>query len=58
MSTDIITQNNIHIEPYIKIFNKINIFVEIYNKNINESECVIPTLEQNGATVYNILLDS
>jgi hypothetical protein len=34
-----------------KIFSKFNIYVEIFNKSINESDCVIPMLETNGAIV-------
>lgn len=34
-----------------KIFQNLNIFVEIFNNNINQSDCVIPKLKENGAMV-------
>jgi hypothetical protein len=33
------------------IFKGMNIFVEIYNNGINQSDCVVPILEEKGAIV-------
>ncbi len=41
-----------------KIFRDLNVYVEIFNKNINESDCVIPILETNGANVWDYKIDS
>ena len=41
-----------------KFFSDLNIYVEIFNKNINESDCVIPILESYGANVWDNKIDS
>ena len=41
-----------------KIFSKVNIYVEIFNKSMNDSDCVIPMLESNGAIVIYSKPDS
>jgi hypothetical protein len=46
------SDSNVLQDDKSKIFDKINIYVEIFNKNTNESDCVIPTLESNGAIVF------
>ncbi len=33
------------------IFSNLNIFVEIFNNGVNQSDCVIPILEEYGAIV-------
>jgi hypothetical protein len=46
------SDSNILQDDISKIFDKVNVYVEIFNKNMNESDCVIPMLETNGATVF------
>ncbi len=40
------------------IFSGLNIFVEIFNNGKNQSDCVIPILEENGAIVHKKIIKS
>jgi hypothetical protein len=40
------------------LFSDLKIFVEIFNNNINQSDCVIPILKENGAEVQSKITKS